>query len=154
MKAFHAKRFVVVGYNDVKPANTNNYSIFGFLHYKGMMNGRRVYYVDKNDDGEYRIALLWGVITPLVGTKVIDTSPVKGHSQPITLLTHAGYSVVQVNKKEYLFGSASAWTPISKEVLMSFDILAPHGVLQDFRPPQLSKEDEKKYHQMWKINNS
>ena len=148
VEQFYAKKFVVIGYYQMKPGYDYPCAIPGALVYKGLVDGRKVFYVEANDNGaEYEVSMLWGHVTPLVGAKVVATSSVQGQQQPINLLTQARYAVVRRNK-ELLICYKHVWRPVSKEVLVSFDILGPSGAPQDFRPPQLTPEQKKKFFQM------
>ena len=142
MQTFNAKKFVLVG-NEIPEQSVGNprcLSVDGNLEYKGVVDGRRLYYVQTGQG--YKISLLWGnVITPILGAKIIDSSGVAKEKEKINLLTHTDYAVVCINNSKFLICSYNVWIPIQKEVLICLGLLPQPGIIQDFDPPQLSGEE-------------
>lgn len=141
MGNFNSKKFVVVASKLPEPSagNSRSRAVDGTLIYKGLVDGRRVYFIEPGQG--YKVSLLWGNhITPVYGAKIIDASGVSGQKERINLITHRDFAVVRINDK-FLGCDDKIWIPVQKEALICYGLLPLPAVEQDFTPPSISNEE-------------
>ena len=142
LNVFNAKNFCVMvdfRFPQLFGGDPKSWSVDGTLIYKGIVDGRRLYYLQPGQD--YKVSLVWGnTITPILGAKVIDSSGVSVRKERINLIIHTDYAVVYSNNK-FLGYLDNLWLPVQKSALISFGLLSYQDVHSVFETPSIGDEE-------------